>query len=106
MGTTRRTAAPLRSHRDGQRPQQLRDFAKVFNRGGAHRVRYLRSQQPGRRRCAAVRYDAGRFLAGESFQRIQWARKNLHVGSNKEERVRLSRINKKAKGEYSALDAI
>src|SRR5215208_6378953 len=100
MGTTRRTAAPLGSHRDGQRPQQLRDPTKVFNRGGAYRVRDLRPEQLSCGRGPPVRDNAGRLLARQPLQRIQWARKNPHVGSNKEERVRLSRINGEVKGEY------
>ena len=70
VGASGGSVTPLGSHRDGQRPQQLRDFAEVSNRWGAHRVCDLRPEQPGCGRGPPVRDDAGGFLARQPFQCI------------------------------------
>src|SRR5439155_44053 len=48
LGAARRPPAAQPTHRDGQRPEQLRDPPEVPDGGSADRVRGLGSQQPGR----------------------------------------------------------
>ena len=71
LGAAPALPAPRPPHRDGQRPHELRDPSEVRDGRGAHRVRGVRAQQPGRGPGRGVRRHPRRLPARRPLQRLR-----------------------------------